>query len=78
MNDHLTGVRQRISIAGVSEIEALNDSEYLKLLFDRKQEIIRNMTEAKRIAVEKAIEPFQKELDEINNEYNTLLLISNI
>lgn len=65
--------RKSILNANGSEVYALTEKTGLSELFEKQQKITSEMNKAIKDAIEKAKEPFLKELEQINKEYATLL-----
>lgn len=73
MKDLIKGVRISVSNAGNSELLGLKYNDSLKEFFRERQRILVEMNLAKKIAIEKAAEPFLKSLEEIDKQYAMIL-----
>ena len=73
MNDIISNIRKNIIVSGGSEVKALANSEWLKSMFDAKQELLSEMNKAKRAASDEAAKPFIELINNIDKQYAMVL-----
>ncbi len=73
MGDGLANVRKSLNKGGVSEIALHNRHEDLKELWEERQRLLSEMNVAKRKAAEQAAQPYLEKLQEIEQNYATIL-----
>ena len=75
MNDTVKTVRQNLAKLGGSELAAVASNDYLKDLFDQKQQLLREMNIAKRQAADEAAKPYLETIAEIDRMYAMMLTL---
>ncbi len=75
MDDTVKTVRQNLAKLGGSELAAVASNEYLKDLFDQKQQLLREMNVAKRAAADEAAKPYLETIAEIDKMYAMMLTL---
>lgn len=75
MNDTVKTVRQNLAKLGGSELAAVASNDYLKDLFDQKQQLLREMNIAKRQAADEAAKPYLETIAEIDKMYAMMLTL---
>ncbi len=73
MGDVLANVRKSLNKGGVSEIQLHHKHEDLRELWEERQGLLSEMNVAKRKAAEQAAQPYLEKLQEIEQNYATIL-----
>lgn len=73
MSDILTDVRNALASFGGSEFDAKSNMPALQDMWDKQQELRREMNEAKKKAAEEAAKPYLEAMEEIQRRYAFVL-----
>ena len=77
MSDLIRNVRLSLSKHGNSEISMVANDEYLQDLFKQKQDLINEMSAAKRKAADEAAKPYLEAIAEVDKVYGMMLILMN-
>lgn len=75
MSDLIKNVRLNLSKHGNSELEIVANDEYLQDLFKQKQDLINEMSAAKRRAADEAAQPYLDAISEVDKVYSMMLTL---
>lgn len=75
MSDLIKNVRLNLSKHGNSELEIVANDEYLQDLFKQKQDLINEMSAAKRRAADEAAQPYLDAIAEVDKVYGMMLTL---
>lgn len=73
----LTDVRNTLSSFGGSELAAKENMPALQGMWEKMQELRKEMNEAKKLAAEEAAKPYLEAMEEIQRRYAFILKLSN-
>jgi hypothetical protein len=76
MSDILTEIRNTISSFGGSELEAKANMPALAQMWDKMQDLKREMNEAKKKAAEEAAKPYLEAMEEVQRRYAFIMKMS--
>jgi hypothetical protein len=73
MSDVLRGVQNQISSLGGSELDAVQNMPMLQDMWDKLQDLRKEMNEAKKKASEEAAKPYLEAMETIQRRYAFML-----